>query len=150
MTVTDDKNVIEQLLDLLQDSVDGLTAAAEMLSGSDRRELEATFQGFATQRAKFSTELEALAAAHGTNPEQSGSVKAAVHRAWMSVKDTLSGSDPAGILEVAVLGEEHAVSTYTEALENEISSGLRSVLEHQLLEVRRAHVEVRILSENAR
>jgi len=146
--VSVDKYVTEDLMELLQDSIDGLTAAADMLAETGRSDLAARFRGFGAQRARFYTELEALAAAYGDDIEESGSTRASVHRVWMSVNDTLSGSDPAGVLEAAVVGEEHAASTYAHAMEQDISLGLREVLERQFPEIRKAHVEVRILNQD--
>lgn len=140
-----DKNVSEELMELLQDSTDGFTSAAERLANDDHAALAERFRRYATQRKEFYSELERLAAAYGDDLEESGSVKAAAHRVWMSVKDTLAGSNVDGILGAAASGEDYAMKTYGEALDQDISEGLRSVVVRQHGEVMAAHAEIKTL-----
>lgn len=136
-------------MELLRDSADGFSAAAEKLADAGHLDLAKTFATKADQRTRFCSELERLAATYGDDLEASGSIKAAVHRAWMSVKDTLSGDDPQGLLEAALMGELYAESTYNDALEENTSVALRSVLDRHMGEIRKARIEVRILNEAA-
>lgn len=137
-------------MELLTDSSEGFAAAAEKLAESDRADLAPKFRSYADQRTGFYTQLEVLAAAYGDDLEESGSLKAAAHRMWMTVKDTLAGSDPDGVLSAAVNGEEYAVSTYTSALnERDLSAGLRSTLEDHLAAITAAHSEIRSLANAA-
>lgn len=144
-----DKNVTEELMELLQDSSDGFSAAAEKLADSDRPELGTEFRKYAAQRSTFYNELEALAAAYGDDLEESGSFKAAAHRVWMGAKDAISGSDPDGVLDAAEQGEEHAVSTYADALEQEISADLVTTVRRQLDEIQAVHTRVKALKASA-
>ena len=142
-----DRSVTEDLMEVLQDGADGFNHAAERLRDTDRADLASTFTRFAQQRAEFYTELERLAAAYGDDVDESGSVKAAAHRAWMSVKDTISGSDPDGVLDAAEQGEDYAVNAYTEALDRDISPDLRSTVQRQFSAVKAAHDDVRALRD---
>ncbi|WP_235498914.1 PA2169 family four-helix-bundle protein [Knoellia sp. Soil729] len=54
-----------------------------------------------------------------------------MHRGWISLKDALTGADAAGVLGAAVTGEDHAVSEYETALEQELSAGFREVVARQ-------------------
>lgn len=140
-----DRSVTKDLIETLEDGKNGFAAAADKLADSDRPDLSATMRQFSDQRARFSAELEQLAADYGDDIDEHGSVAAAAHRGWMAVKDALSGSDPEGVLDAAEQGEDHAVSEYEDALAQDISPELRVVLERQFAEVRRAHDEVRRL-----
>lgn len=140
-----DRRVTKDLIETLEDGKQGFAQAADQLTDSDRPELSTTMRHYADQRARFSTELELLAATYGDDIDEDGSAAAAVHRGWMVVKDALTGSDPEGVLDAAEQGEDHAVSEYQNALEQDISPKLRSVVERQLAEIRSAHDEVKQL-----
>jgi uncharacterized protein (TIGR02284 family) len=142
-----DEAVTKDLIETLVDGKDGYAKGAEKLEGSDTPELGATFQRFSAQRASFANELQGLAGNYGDDVEKSGSVAATLHRGWMSLKDALAGSDPHGVLDAAVQGEDHAVSEYDKALEADISPTLRAVVTRQGTEVKAARDEVRALSE---
>ncbi len=70
---------------------------------------------------------------------------AAAHRGWMAVKDALNGSSPSGVLDVAEQGEDHAVSEYRKALDEDISPELRAVVQRQFTVVQATHDEVKSL-----
>lgn len=144
-----DKRVSEDLMQLLQDSADGFTSAAEKIADAGAPELAMKFDAYAVQRRQFYTELETLAAAYGDDLEESGSVKAAAHRVWMTVQHTLSGSNPSGVLDAASNGEHHAVTAYANALDEDLSDGLRSVVAHQQGEIMTAHAEIKTLASTS-
>jgi uncharacterized protein (TIGR02284 family) len=140
-----DRSVTKDLMEILSDGKDGFAHAAKELTDSDRPELAPKFTGYAAQRAGFYSELERLAAGYGDEVEDSGSVAGTMHRAWMSVKDVLTSSDPKRILAAAETGEDHAVKAYTDALGQDISAGLRTTLQAQFTQVKAAHDEVKSL-----
>ncbi len=144
-----DRNVTENLIEILEDGATGFAHAAEKLRNSDRPDIALTFEGYSAQRAKFSAELEAMAAAYGDDVDEDGSVKASVHRIWMSVKDAVSGSDPDGVLDAAEQGEDHAVSAYEDALAQDISPNLRTTVQRQFAEVKTTHDDVKALRNAA-
>jgi uncharacterized protein (TIGR02284 family) len=65
----------------------------------------------------------------------------------MAVKDALSGSDPDGVLDAAEQGEDHTVSEYSEALEDDVSPMLEEVLRRQMAAVQAAHDQVKALRD---
>lgn len=140
-----DYKVTKDLIETLQDGKDGYAHAAERLADSDRPDLSQKMRAYADQRAAFSAELETLAAAYGDDVDEEGSGLAAAHRAWMSLKDTITGADPQGVLSAAEQGEDHAVATYESALSKEISPDLRITIQRQFDDVKRAHDDIRAL-----
>ena len=144
-----DARVTKDLMETLKDGEDGFAAAAEMLADTERRDLAAEFRQFSQQRGEFYRELETLAASYGEDIDDSGSAAATLHRAWMSVKDTLSGDDPHGVLDAAEQGEDHAVSEYEKSLEDDISQGLRTVVQRQFDAVKQSHDRVKHLRDAA-
>lgn len=137
-----DESVTEDLIQTLEDGKDGYTKGANKLDELDETSLAATFREFAEQRTRFGDELEGMAASYGDDVERSGSVAASVHRGWMTLKEALSSSDAKAILDVAKQGEDHAVSEFDKALEQDISAGLREVVQRQATEITAARESI--------
>ncbi|MEQ1785721.1 MAG: PA2169 family four-helix-bundle protein [Acidimicrobiales bacterium] len=139
-----DTHVMKDLIETLEDGKDGFAKGAEKLAADGSPDVAATFRELSAQRGRFSEELRSLGT-FGDDVDESGSLAAAVHRGWMSLKDALSGSDPKGVLDVAEQGEDHAVKKFEKALTEDLSPGLRTVVERQLRDVQAAHDRVRDL-----
>ena len=144
-----DEKVTKDLLETLEDGNDGYTKGAEKLEGLSQPSLMATFQQFADQRRRFADELQGMAKSYGDDPDRSGSIAAAAHRGWMTLKDALTKDDPTAVLEVAAQGDEHAVKEYEKALDDDISADLRAVVSRQLGEIRAAHATLKTLTPSS-
>ena len=142
-----DEKITKDLIQTLKDGREGFATAADKLAADGREDLAERFREFSTQRETFATELTTLAGEYGDDADTSGSVAGAAHRGWMTLKDTLAGSDPEGVLDVAEQGEDHAKSEYAKALDTDLSAGLRTVVERQYTEVQRTHDIVRDLRD---
>ena len=142
-----DAKVTKELMQTLEDGKEGFAKGADKLAATNVSELAETFRALSAQRAQFSTELEAMAAGYGDEIDESGTVVGTLHRGWMTLKDALAGDDPQGVLDVAEQGEDHAVKEYEKALGEDLSAGLRTVVERQAAEVRAAHDRVQALRE---
>ena len=68
---------------------------------------------------------------YGDDVDESGTLAATMHRGWISPKDALTGDAPGGVLEAALTGEDHAVSEYEKALQQDLSAGFREVVSRQ-------------------
>ena len=145
--MSNDENVTKELIETLEDGREGFAQGGEKLRDSDVPQLADTFQRLSEQRAKFSSELRSMAGAYGDDIKESGTMAATLHRGWMSLKDALAGSDPKGVLDAAEQGEDHAVKEFKKALADDISPGLREVVERQFADVKAAHDEVRALRD---
>lgn len=143
-----DKNTTKDLMEVLADGREGFMKGAEKLDESNSPEIATVFRQFGQQRSAFYGELETMAKEYGDDIDESGSVAASLHRGWMSLKDALSGSSPKGVVDAAEQGEDHAMSAYQDALDSEISTGLRNVVQRQFSDVQNAHATIRNLKEN--
>ncbi|MDQ3094854.1 MAG: PA2169 family four-helix-bundle protein [Actinomycetota bacterium] len=141
-----DEKVTKDLLETLEDGNDGYTKGAEKLDGLSQPSLVATFREFANQRRRFADELQGMAKSYGDDPDRSGSIVAAVHRGWMTLRDALTKDDAKAVLEVAQQGDEHAIKEYEKALDDDISADLRAVVSRQLSEIRTAHASLKALT----
>lgn len=127
-----DERVATDLVRTLEDGKNGYTEAAEKIAGDGRSDLAARFRELAAERATMSDQLQAIAASYGDDIDERGTAAAAVHRAWIAVKDALTGDDEASVIASVVKGEEHAVEQYDEALATDgVSPEFRTLLAEQ-------------------
>jgi len=142
-TMSDDKSAAKDLVTTLKDGQNGYTEAADKLTQSNRPEWAQTMTRFAQQRGQFAQEIVDMGHAYGDDVDESGSVVAAAHRGWLSLKDAVTGDDPSGVLDAAVQGEDHSVQAYEEALKKDLSADFRTVVQRQHAEVAAARDEVK-------
>lgn len=147
--MSDDKNAAKELVETLKDGERGFATAAEKLRDSEHPEWATTLQRLSEQRAQFRSEIVELGHAYDDDVDESGSVAAALHRGWISLKDALTGDDAGAVLGAAVTGENHAVSEYESALNQDLSAGFREVVSRQHAAVAAARDEVKALQDAA-
>lgn len=123
---TDVQDQLEALITVNTDAADGFTAAADAV---DDAAITGMFSRFAEERRRFAHELEDVAATFG-GASENGSVLAAMHRAWISVKDSFTSGDRA-ILEAVATGEEHAADVYGDAMDADLPPQVGAVVSRQ-------------------
>ena len=143
--MTDDKDAAKELVETLKDGEKGYASAADKVRDGDHAEWATTLQRFSEQRADFQREIVDLGEDYGDDVDEDGTVTAALHRGWLSLKDALTGDDPEGVLSACVTGEDHAVSEYEKALKQDLSAGFREVVTRQHAAVVTARDEVKAL-----
>ena len=147
--MSDDAKAAKELVETLKDGEKGFADAADKVRDGDHAAWATTLQRLSEQRAGFWREIVDMGHEYGDDVDNSGTVAAAVHRGWLSVKDALTGDDPEGVLKAAVTGEDHAISEYDDALKMDLSAGFREVVERQRAAVVAARDEVKALSAAA-
>jgi len=140
--------VLEDLIETLEDGREGFEKAAERLDDSEHRDISVDLRRFSKQRLDFSIELRAVAAKHGVEIDEEGSLGGALHRGWMDLKAALTGDDPAAVLGAAESGEDHAVSEFEDALDQDLPPDVRAIVERQAAAVRQAHDQVKALRDS--
>ncbi len=143
--MSDDAKVAKDLVQTLKDGERGFTSAAEKLQDGEHPEWAASLKRLAEQRAGFCREIVALGHEYGDDVDEGGSAAAALHRGWISLKDALTGDDAGTVVGAAVTGEDHAVSEYEKALEQDLSAGFRDVVSRQHAAIVAARGEVKAL-----
>lgn len=133
-----DANVTQNLIEVLVDGQKGFADAADKLAGDGAATAAQTFRQFSHRRASMADELRSMARAYGDVVDSDGSSLAAVHRGWISLKDAITGTDSGAVINAATTGEDHAVQTFENALDEEISLDLRMKVADQLTEIRSA------------
>ncbi|WP_158822375.1 PA2169 family four-helix-bundle protein [Granulicella sp. S156] len=131
------------LLDVIKSLQDGQKGFAEIGEHLKDANLKRYFLAESLKRANFRAEIEnELHRAGMADVKESGTVSAAIHRAWGGLKAKLGGGDHA-LLETAEQGEDEAVRAYKDALEHELPLPVRSLLVEQQDHVLGSHDYVR-------
>ena len=142
--MSDDKQVGQELVETLKDGENGLRQTADKVRDEHAPWAE-TLERYAQQRADFRREIVDMGEDYGDDVDESGSAAAAVHRGWVGLKDALTGDDASAVLKAASDGEDHAVSEYEKALDQNLSDGFRQVVTRQHNEVKKARDEIKAL-----
>ena len=141
ITMTPDQvaSTLNSLIEMNRDGQQGYQAAAEKIEAPQIKEfcLEQS-----RVRGQFVADLQPQVRALGSKPEQTGSVGATVHRAWIDLKSALGGGDHA-ILAASETGEDYAVKEYKKALDGELPAPARAIVERQFQSVKQAHEKVK-------
>ncbi len=138
-------DVLEKLIETCRDGEKGYRDAAEHVKRTD---LQTYFSQQSSERGKFAQELQTELARLGkAAKKESGSVSAALHRAWIDTKANLGAGDKS-ILDSVEQGEDAAKRAYQEATtKGEFDSSLMTIVQHQAESVQRAHDKVRSMRD---
>lgn len=104
--------------------------------------LKALFLENATQWEAFATALLPHAHRFGGPNEGNGTVAGALHRGWMSLRDTLGGHHDEAVLKEAEHGEHAALAAYEDALAGVLAPPTREEIERQCAEVKQSYNRV--------
>jgi len=144
----DSKKAISTLNDLIEicrDGQNGFKEAAENVKSPD---LKTFLNQIATERAQFVNQLQLEVRTLGGDPQKSGSATAAMHRAWIDIKGTLTGKDDHSILSECERGEDSAIEAYKDALKLDPPPNIRSTIERQFQSIKLVHDRVKQMRDS--
>ncbi|MBA3914010.1 MAG: PA2169 family four-helix-bundle protein [Acidobacteriales bacterium] len=145
MDKSDAASVIKKLIETCKDGEEGYRNAAEHAKSS---ELQSFFREQSSERGRFAQELQAQLSKVGEAGEkESGSVSAALHRAWIDTKAALGGGDHT-ILESVEQGEDAAKKAYEEAAHASLPADVAAIVSRQAERIRAGHDRARDLRDN--
>ena len=133
-------DVLQELIRTCRDGQQGYQDAAAHVSDP---ELKQFFNQTSIDRAQFAGELENEVQRLGEHdPERSGSVAGALHRAWFDVKQKLGGGDHA-VLSSVESGEDRARDAYDRATRADLPENIRKIVQRHYQRVLADHDRVR-------
>jgi len=131
---------LRELRRLNVDSAKGYEEIAELIK---KPEIQAAFTAIAVERAEQAAALATqITWNEGAEPE-SGSYLAALHRAWIKVRDACTTDSLATVLSEAERGEDAIKQAYEEALTETAGSPIHDVIKTQYAAVKKTHDAVR-------
>jgi uncharacterized protein (TIGR02284 family) len=148
----DNDDVISTLNDLIEtckDGEEGFKTCAKDAADSDVY-IKNLFVDRAQSCAVAANELQELVRAQGGKPTTGSSVSGTLHRRWVDIKSALLGRDNEAVLNECERGEDVAVLSYRRALEKDLPSSIRSVIERQYQGVLQNHDQIKSLRNQAR
>lgn len=141
-TTRDTVSTLNGLIETCKDGENGFRTAAEAIQDPSLRRL---FESYSGQRAEFASELQTEVRRFAEEPAESGHIAGTLHRGWLNLKAAVTGKDEGAIISECERGEDVAVRNYQEALESDLPTDVRAIVERQFLQVKEAHDHVRSL-----
>jgi len=141
-----DISVLNSLIETTIDSVDGYRRSAQEATNS---RFSQAFLERANEREEIVSKLRDQVRRLGGTPEDDGSVLAAAHRAFLSLRDKVTGSDDQAVIAEVDHGESYLNGKWETALQdNELSAETRSLIQQCYDSVREGRDTFRRLHED--
>ncbi len=103
---------LKTLLALVNDGKEGYQHAAEITKSPELKTLFLKIEG---ERIVYASELKEHIAVHnGDAANEDGGILGGLHRAWITIKQTLTGNSNSSIVEAIATGEKAAIDKYDE------------------------------------
>lgn len=110
-------DVLNKLITINNDRIEGYQTASNETEEADLISLFAELMATSLQCKQ---ELEAEVNALGGSPSEATKASGKFFRVWMDVKAALTGKDRKAILNSCEFGEDAAIKTYEDVLDNEL------------------------------
>jgi len=137
----------QELIKTLRDGERGYREAAEQAKSP---ELKSRFAAISAERGRFADELEREFANLAADIKKGeGHVVAALHRAWIDVKEALGAGDHA-ILAWLEQGDDYATGKYEDALKENLPASLQMVVRRQFETLLRDHDQIKALRDTTK
>jgi uncharacterized protein (TIGR02284 family) len=141
--------VLNNLIEINNDRIEGYETALSETNESDLRSL---FNRYIANSRRFKTELVAEVTRMGGAPEEGTRASGKIYRAWMEVKAALTGKDRKTVLNSCEYGEDVAVDTYKDAMEDhfmDLSDAQQKMVSSQYSQIKADHDAIRNLRDQA-
>lgn len=141
MTTHDsDTTTLNTLIATLLDSIDGYTKSAQDVKD---RDLADRFNARARERQSAVSGLQAAVARLGGNPEDDGTLLAGAHRAFINLKEVVTGTDDQAIINEVERGEDYLKNKFEAAMSNvDLAPEARAAVDAAWTSVKAGHDEM--------
>lgn len=147
MSTKNDRH-IKVLNDLIEVALDSAEGYREAALDAKAPHFKLLFETRAMQRRQMTASLKAEVRSLGGKPEDDGTVLAAAHRMFVSLKSSLAGSDESVVNEVE-RGEDHIKAKFEAALKEEtLPAPVKAAIAHAYQSVRADHDQMRDLKRH--
>lgn len=140
-------DVLNQLIEINNDRVEGYETASKETDAADLKSLFADLQSTSHNNL---TALRSEVSRLGGTPEEGTRVTGKFFRAWMDVKAALTGNERQTILNSCEFGEDKALETYENVLADDtsvLSSEQSAMVREQQSKLRADHDRVKALRD---
>ena len=134
---THDVTVLNSLIETTIDSVDGYRRSAQEATNS---RFSAEFLQRATEREEVVSQLRARVQELGGETQDDGSLLAAAHRTFLTLRDKVTGSDDNAVIAEVDRGESYLNGKWEAALsDDQLSPESRQLVQQLYTSVRSGH-----------
>ncbi len=140
-------DALNKLVVINNDRIEGYETATE---GTDEQDLKTMFRQFTQTSQKFRQELANEIRSLGGTPTEGTKNTGKIFRAWMDVKAAITGNDRKAILDSCEYGEDQALETYKDVLENDtehLESSHISMIRTQMSALKKDHDKVKTMRD---
>lgn len=138
-----DIETINGLIKTTIDSVDGYRSAAQ---DATNNQFQSIFFERANEREKVAEDLRQHVRSLGGDPQDDGSILAGAHRAFMNLRDAVTGTDDEAVIAEVERGEDHIKEKFETALQDgNLSTDTRSKISECYESVKSGHDQMRDL-----
>ena len=149
MTDHSHSDQISTLNTLIATTIDSITGYEDSATNIDNERFRQIFRERANERQRVVEDLRAEVRRLGGNPEDDGSVLAAAHRAFLTLRDKVTGSDDAAVIAEVDHGESYLNGKWEAALgDGGLSPETRSLIQQQYDSVREGRDTWRRVHQN--
>ncbi|GAA0879170.1 hypothetical protein GCM10009119_21380 [Algoriphagus jejuensis] len=147
-TTTDTAEILNDLVQINNDRIEGYQKAIENLKAEDQ-DLKTLFMSLITESQKCKTELSNELTTLNAPTTESSTTSGKIYRAWMDVKAAFTGHDRKSVLENCEFGEDAAQKAYKDAANDpELSAYLRDLVMDQKRTLRQSHDKIKQLRDS--
>ncbi|MBW8845126.1 MAG: PA2169 family four-helix-bundle protein [Burkholderiales bacterium] len=140
---------IDALNDLIENARDGEFGFSQCVQRVQSASLRPILQRRADDCRNAAAELQVLVLRYGGKPADGGTALGALHRGWISVKDTLTPDSDRRLLDEVERGEDAALGRYRKALQADLTPEVREVITRQMRGVQANHDQIKSLRDTA-
>lgn len=145
-TPAKDVSILNTLIATLLDSIDGYQKSAGDI---DNQALADKFTARARERQSAVTKLQAAVASAGGKPEDEGTMLAGAHRAFINLKEAVTGRNDKAIVAEIERGEDYLKEKFETALtDTDLSPAGRAAADEAWQSVRAGHEEMSALKHS--
>lgn len=126
--MADTIGVLNDLISTCLDSAEGFAKAAKDVHG---QELRGLFAECASRRQEFAAELASEVTRLGGHPAQKGHGGGVLHRGWAELEQQIGRKDDPEFLAQCEHGEAGTMMHYLHALDSDLPSNLKTIIERQ-------------------
>lgn len=139
--------VLNSLITINNDRIKGYETALDETKDAD---LKSLFTQFIETSKNAKGELEAEVIQLGEKPDDGTRMDGKIYRVWMDFKAAVTGKDRTAILNSCEYGEDVALNTYKDALEEEhVDPKYKPMIESQKARIKVEHDRVKSLRDSA-
>lgn len=140
-------DVLNRLVEINNDRIEGYETASKEIEEQDFKSL---FSQFAQTSYSCKQELTGEIYRLGGEPTEETKITGKFFRVWMDVKAALTGKDIKAVLVSCEYGEDHAIKTYENVLEEELehlSLAQQSMIRNQYTLIKSDHYRIKSMRD---